>query len=127
MYAYAPEAGDGAAWFEAVGRGRTFVTNGPMLELEVGGAMPGDELRVEKGPKSPMSPKAKVNEPHGGRPGDWRSRDPNCWTGWPRPGRSTGNCASAGSGKDPNGRGIDEGWAGGLRFGSCLPSTGCCL
>ncbi len=51
MYAYAPEAGDGDAWFEAVGRGRTFVTNGPMLELEVGGAMPGDELRVEKGQK----------------------------------------------------------------------------
>ena len=51
MYAYAPEAGDGDAWFEAVGRGRTFVTNGPMLELEVGGAMPGDELLVEKGQK----------------------------------------------------------------------------
>ncbi len=51
MYAYAPEAGDGDAWFEAVGRGRTFVTNGPMLELRVGGAMPGDELRVEKGQK----------------------------------------------------------------------------
>ena len=48
MYAYAPEAGDGDAWFEAVGRGRTFVTNGPMLELEVGGAMPGDELPLEK-------------------------------------------------------------------------------
>lgn len=49
MYAYAPEAGDGDAWFEAVRRGRTFVTNGPMLEIDVGGAMPGDELRVEKG------------------------------------------------------------------------------
>ena len=51
MYAYAPEAGDGDAWFEAVRRGRTFVTNGPMLELEVGGAMPGDELRVKRGQK----------------------------------------------------------------------------
>ena len=49
MYAYAPEAGDGDAWFEAVHRGRTFVTNGPMLELEVGGAMPGDELPVRRG------------------------------------------------------------------------------
>ena len=48
MYAYAPEAGDGDAWFEAVGRGRTFVTNGPMLELDVGGTMPGDELPLEK-------------------------------------------------------------------------------
>jgi len=51
MYAYAPEAGGGDAWFEAVGRGRTFVTNGPMLELEVGGAMPGDELPVKRGQK----------------------------------------------------------------------------
>lgn len=51
MYAYAPEAGDGDPWFEAVGRGRTFVTNGPMLELEVGGAIPGDELEVEKDQK----------------------------------------------------------------------------
>ena len=51
MYAHAPEAGDGDAWFEAVGQGRTFVTNGPMLELEVGGAMPGEELPVEKGRK----------------------------------------------------------------------------
>ena len=51
MYAYAPEAGDGDAWFEAVRQGRTFVTNGPMLELEVGGAMPGAELPVEKGQK----------------------------------------------------------------------------
>lgn len=51
MYAYTSEAGDGDAWFEAVRQGRTFVTNGPMLELEVGGAMPGDELTVEKGRK----------------------------------------------------------------------------
>ena len=51
MYVYAPEAGDGDAWFEAVRRGRTFVTNGPMLELEVGGAMPGDELPVKRGQK----------------------------------------------------------------------------
>jgi hypothetical protein len=51
MYAYAPEEGDADAWFEAVGQGRTFVTNGPMLELEVGGAMPGAELRVEEGQK----------------------------------------------------------------------------
>lgn len=49
MYAYAPEAGDGDAWFEAVRRGRTFVTNGPMLELEVEGTIPGDELRVTRG------------------------------------------------------------------------------
>lgn len=33
-------------WFEAVRRGRTFVTNGIMLDLSVDGALPGDELRI---------------------------------------------------------------------------------
>jgi hypothetical protein len=33
-------------WFEAVRRGRTFVTNGIMLDLNVDGALPGDELRI---------------------------------------------------------------------------------
>jgi hypothetical protein len=40
-----------AAWIEGVRRGRTFVTNGPMLELEIDGAGVGDELRLE-GPRS---------------------------------------------------------------------------
>ena len=47
MYAYAQEAADADSWFEAVRQGRTFVTNGPMLELEVEGAMPGGEVLVE--------------------------------------------------------------------------------
>ena len=34
------------AWFNAVKRGRTFVTNGPMIELTVDGALPGDEIVV---------------------------------------------------------------------------------
>lgn len=34
-------------WFEALGRGRTFVTNGPMLEFRVGDAMPGDEVKTD--------------------------------------------------------------------------------
>jgi hypothetical protein len=45
MYAYLgdqPFSPD--AWFAAVKRGRTFVTNGPMLDLRVDAAMPGDEL-----------------------------------------------------------------------------------
>ncbi len=33
-------------WFEAVRRGRTFVTTGPMLDLRVEDALPGDELVV---------------------------------------------------------------------------------
>ena len=48
VYAYAQEPADADSWFEAVRQGRTFVTNGPMLELEVGGAMPGGEVLVEK-------------------------------------------------------------------------------
>jgi len=34
-------------WFTAFGRGRTFTTSGPMLELRVEDALPGDELRVQ--------------------------------------------------------------------------------
>ena len=33
-------------WFDAVKRGRTFVTTGPLLDLRVEDAMPGDELTV---------------------------------------------------------------------------------
>ncbi len=51
-YAY---TGTGAftpdAWFEAVKRGRTFVSNGPMVTLTVGDAMMGDEVRVGKDAK----------------------------------------------------------------------------
>ena len=34
-------------WFEAMGNGRTFVSNGPMIEFSVDGALPGDEILVE--------------------------------------------------------------------------------
>jgi hypothetical protein len=33
-------------WFDAVKQGRTFVTTGPMLELQVEGALPGSEIQV---------------------------------------------------------------------------------
>ena len=36
------------AWFEAVRKGRTFVTNGPMIELRVDDAMPGDEIAANE-------------------------------------------------------------------------------
>lgn len=36
-------------WFEAAGCGRTFVTNGPMIEFSVNGAPPGDEITVDVG------------------------------------------------------------------------------
>jgi hypothetical protein len=35
------------AWFEAFRRGRTFTTSGPMLELSVDSALPGDEIRLK--------------------------------------------------------------------------------
>ncbi len=52
-YAYTGTGGNFSAdtWFDAVKRGRTFVTNGPMLTLTVGQAMPGDEVRVANGGK----------------------------------------------------------------------------
>jgi hypothetical protein len=36
-------------WFRALKQGRTFVTNGPMLELTVNGALPGEEVNVKPG------------------------------------------------------------------------------
>ena len=36
------------AWFEAVRAGRTFVTNGPMIEFRVEGALPGDEVKLAR-------------------------------------------------------------------------------
>ena len=35
------------AWFDAMKRGRTFVTNGPMLEFTVNGTPPGGEIRAQ--------------------------------------------------------------------------------
>jgi hypothetical protein len=37
------------SWCEAVRAGRTFVTNGPMLSLEVNGQIPGDEIAAHAG------------------------------------------------------------------------------
>lgn len=47
VYAYlgdAPFTAD--AWFAAVDRGRTFVSSGPMLELRVNEALPGDTIQI---------------------------------------------------------------------------------
>jgi hypothetical protein len=50
VYAY---TGDGEftadKWFDALERGRTFVTNGPMINFRVDDAYPGDELSVDAG------------------------------------------------------------------------------
>jgi hypothetical protein len=48
VYAYTGKEFSADAWFDAVKRGRTFVTNGPMLLLTVNNSMPGDDLAVRK-------------------------------------------------------------------------------
>lgn len=52
-YAYTGAGGtfSADAWYEAVRRGRTFVSNGPMLTLTVGDGMPGDEVNAGKDAK----------------------------------------------------------------------------
>jgi hypothetical protein len=45
-------------WFAAVKRGNTFVTNGPLLDLRVENALPGDEIAVKESRKLKVSAKA---------------------------------------------------------------------
>ncbi len=51
MYAYIGRDAQFSAdaWFDAVNNGRTFVTNGPMIEFTVNGKRPGDEIIVRDG------------------------------------------------------------------------------
>jgi len=48
VYAYTGRNFSVDAWFDSMKRGRTFVTNGPMLSLTAGNAMPGEELKVRR-------------------------------------------------------------------------------
>jgi hypothetical protein len=48
VYAYTGRDFSVDAWFDAVKKGRTFVSDGPMLRLEVDGARPGDEIQVAR-------------------------------------------------------------------------------
>lgn len=48
VYAYTGPSFSVDSWFGAIKQGRTFVTNGPMLQLHADGAMPGDEVRVRR-------------------------------------------------------------------------------
>ncbi len=49
VYAYTGAKFDPDRWFEAVRRGRTFVTTGPMLEFTVNGQLPGAVLKLAPG------------------------------------------------------------------------------
>jgi hypothetical protein len=48
VYAYTGPEFSADRWFEAMKKGRTFVTNGPMVELAVDAALPGDEIAVRR-------------------------------------------------------------------------------
>jgi len=48
MYVYTGPSFSADAWFSAMKSGHTFVTNGPMLTLNVDDSIPGDELRASK-------------------------------------------------------------------------------
>lgn len=65
VYAYLGEQPFSAdAWFEAMGKGRTFVTNGPMLEFTVDDALPGDELVVRRDRKVRVKARAWGSTQH---------------------------------------------------------------
>ena len=49
------------AWFEGLKQGRTFVTNGPMLSLDVAGAMIGDTVAAAGGDTLNITARAQVN------------------------------------------------------------------
>jgi hypothetical protein len=46
MYAYLGDKLEWPRWVDAVREGRTFVTNGPLLQLTINGEMPGSEVRL---------------------------------------------------------------------------------
>jgi Tol biopolymer transport system component len=48
-YAYLGPKLDWNAWMDAVRRGRTFITNGPLVELRINNRLPGDEIRLPPG------------------------------------------------------------------------------
>src|SRR5688572_28609824 len=48
-YSYLGSKLDYAAWVEAFRVGRTFVTNGPLVDLRINGQMPGDEIQLPAG------------------------------------------------------------------------------
>jgi hypothetical protein len=48
-YAYTGKKFSVDRWFEAMRKGNTFVTNGPMVSLTVNGRMPGEEVEVAPG------------------------------------------------------------------------------
>jgi len=52
---------DAETWLEAVRKGRTFVTNGPAIELSVGLALPGEELVLAEASEVPVSGRVRFD------------------------------------------------------------------
>lgn len=48
-------------WFDSYDKGRTFITNGPMLEFTVNGKGIGEELRLKKGARLDIAASARLN------------------------------------------------------------------
>jgi hypothetical protein len=46
MYAYLGDKLEWGRWVDAVREGRTFITNGPLVQLEINGEIPGGEIRL---------------------------------------------------------------------------------
>ena len=63
VYAYAPEGFSMAAFYAAFQAGRSFVTNGPVLEFSVNGKMPGDTIVISSRKPLQVLAKAKAREP----------------------------------------------------------------
>jgi hypothetical protein len=49
------------AWYDAYDKGKTFITNGPLLDFKINGKGIGEELRVAKGTKLDLTASAKLN------------------------------------------------------------------
>ncbi len=67
MYAKIPGGEFSAdAWFDAVGQGNTFVTNGPMIDMSVDGKLPGDVLKVSGSEKVHLNARLDYDLQRGG-------------------------------------------------------------
>lgn len=60
-YVYVPKRFSLQGWFDALKRGETFVTNGPMLEFTVNGKGMGSDLRLKSGEKLIIDATASIN------------------------------------------------------------------
>jgi len=60
-YVHVPTPFTLQTWFDGLKRGRTFVTNGPMLEFTVNGQGMGSELRLKSGDKLTIEASASIN------------------------------------------------------------------